>query len=206
MSGPEPIVLLSALEHHMYCPRQCALIHVDGIWSENAHTVGGSRYHRRVDTAPSRIERGRQVLRAFPLYSEKFGLSGRADAVEVQEDGTLVPVEYKSGGHHGVSAEVQMCAQALCLEEMTGGRLEYGYVWYAGPRRKMRVVLTTELREKTIASIEEVRGYLVSGILPKAVADQRCRECQLESHCLPDVLVGVDRVLSYVRDEVFRCG
>lgn len=189
----------------MYCPRQSALIHVDGIWSENAHTVGGSRYHRRVDMAPSRVERGRKVLRGFPLYSEQFGLSGRADAVEVQDDGSLIPVEYKTGGRHGNAAEVQMCAQALCLEEMCGKRLEYGFVWYAGPRRKMRVDLTAVLRNLTVATIEEVRSYLVSGILPNAVADQRCRECQLESHCLPDVVVGVERVSAYVRNEVFRC-
>ncbi|MGH2747357.1 MAG: CRISPR-associated protein Cas4 [Actinomycetota bacterium] len=114
----EPIVLLSALEHHMYCPRQCALIHVDGVWQENPHTVRGSYGHRRVDTDRPRMERGVKMLRGIPLWSEELGLSGRADAVEVHPDGSLLPVEYKIGSPHGRAAAVQLCAQALCLEEM----------------------------------------------------------------------------------------
>ena len=111
----EPIVAISAIEHFVYCPRQCALIHCDGVWSDNAHTVRGSRTHRRVDTGHHRRERGRLVLRAIPLWSETLGLSGRADAVEI-ERGAVRPVEYKSGVRHGSAADLQLCAQALCLE------------------------------------------------------------------------------------------
>ena len=110
----EPIVLLSALEHHMYCPRQCALIHVDGVWQENPHTVKGSFGHKRVDTDPPRVERGVKMLRGIPLWSEELGLSGRADAVEVHPDGTMVPVEYKIGGHtvarRPSSSVLRLCA------------------------------------------------------------------------------------------------
>ena len=108
-----PTVPISAIEHYEYCARQCALIHVDGIWAENPHTVRGQRAHRRVDDhSQSRTERNKQVLRAVPLWSEQFGLSGRADVVEVLEDETVRPVEYKSGIRHGLTADLQVCAQA----------------------------------------------------------------------------------------------
>ena len=90
------IVPISAIEHFVYCPRQCALIHCDGVWSDNAHTVRGLRAHRRVDGGQHRHERGRKVLRGIPLWSEALGLSGRADVVEIAI-GAVRPVEYKSG-------------------------------------------------------------------------------------------------------------
>ena len=133
---PEPVVQISAIEHFVYCPRQCALIHCDGVWSDNAHTVRGSRAHRRVDSGEHRQERGRQVLRAIPLWSEELGLSGRADAVEVEGD-AVRPVEYKAGVRHGSAADLQLCAQALCLEEMLDVEIPHGYVWYGGPRRRL---------------------------------------------------------------------
>lgn len=201
----EPVVLLSALEHYLYCPRQCALIHVDGLWTENAYTVAGTRSHRRVDTAPSRRERGRRVLRGIPLYSERYGLSGRADAVEVHDDGSVVPVEYKAGVAHGQAADVQLCAQGFCLEEMLERPIPFGFVWYAGPRRRVRVEFTPELRGTTLEVIEAVRSMLVSGVLPSAVADARCRECQLEPTCLPDVVIRPDAIRHYVESEVLRC-
>lgn len=116
----EPVIALSALEHHVYCPRQCALIHVDGLWIDSEHTVRGDLGHRRADSGEHKQERGRLVLRAVPLWSEQLGLTGRADVVELHSDGSLVPVEYKIGRRHGDAAHVQLCAQALCLEEMTG--------------------------------------------------------------------------------------
>lgn len=202
---PEPTVLLSALEHHLYCPRQCALIHVDGLWMENAHTVSGTRAHRRVDTAPSRQERGHRVLRALPLYSERYGLSGRADAVEEHEDGSWIPVEYKSGVRHGEAADVQLCAQALCLEEMSGRPVGHGFVWYGGPKRRVRVELTAQLRARTLETIEEIRRSLLTGTLPEAVADARCDQCQLEPLCMPHVLIRGQSIQEYVEQEVFGC-
>lgn len=203
--SPEPVVLLSALEHYMYCPRQCALIHVDGLWADNAHTVAGTRSHKRVDTAASRKERDRVVLRGVPLYSEVYGLSGRADAIEVGPDGLYVPVEYKSGVRHGQAAEIQLCAQALCLEEMRGQSVDHGYVWYARPRSKERVEIGQALREQTIQIIELVRKQVVDGVLPPAVWDQRCKECQLEPFCMPNVVFKPDEVLAYVKREVYGC-
>ena len=202
----EPIVPVSAIEHHAYCPRQCALIHVDGIWTENAHTVRGRRSHRRVDTAPSRRERGRLVARGIPLYSDTYGLVGRADAVELMDDGSVVPVEYKGGVRHGNAAELQLCAQALCLEEMLGCTIDHGFVWYAGPRRRERVPLGAELRGATIAAIDRIRSVLMEGRLPPPAADQRCGECQLEPVCLPNVVIAPSKVRRFLRERVFDCG
>jgi CRISPR-associated exonuclease Cas4 len=202
---PEPIVLLSALEHHLYCPRQCALIHIDGVWAENAHTVAGQRAHRRVDSGASRSERGHRVLRAIPLFSDRYGLVGRSDAVEVHDDGLILPVEYKAGGRHGQAADVQLCAQGLCLEEMTATPVMFGHVRYAEPRRRLRVEFGTELPALTIAVIEEIRESMRSGVLPSALADERCVECQLEPHCLPHVVIRSGDVRAYVDREVLAC-
>ena len=198
------MVLISAIEHFAYCPRQCALIHGDGVWADNAHTVRGSRAHRRVDSGESRHERGKLVLRAIPLWSEAFGLSGRADAIEI--DGDVVrPVEYKSGVAHGEAANLQVCAQAMCLEEMLGVDIPAGYVWYGGPRRRVGVPLTSALRARVEEVVETIRGQLLSGDLPDAPNDERCDQCQLRSHCLPELTSAPRRVTRYIRGTVFKC-
>jgi CRISPR-associated exonuclease Cas4 len=200
--------MISAIEHHVYCPRQCALIHVDGVWDDNAHTVRGSYGHRRADSGTSREERGRKVLRSIPLWSEEHDLTGRADAVEVHDDGTVVPVEYKIGTRHGLAADLQLCAQALCLEEMTGRPVSYGYVWYSGPRRRIRVELDEALRREALAVIAAIRATIRSAVLPVAVDDARCTQCQLLDHCLPELASdrGQRRTEAYLRKEVLACG
>lgn len=203
--NPEPVIQISALEHHAYCPRQCALIHVDGVWSDNAHTIRGTRGHRRVDSGQHRIERGRRVLRALPLWSESLGLTGRADAVEVTADDQLVPVEYKIGVRHGDAADIQLCAQALCLEEMTGRPVATGALWFSGPRRRTKVAIDAALRARTRRVIDEVRTLLTAAHLPPAVDDERCGSCQLLGHCLPGAVAHPNRVLTHLEQEVFAC-
>ena len=200
----EPIVTISAIEHFVYCPRQCALIHCDGVWSDNAHTVRGSRAHRRVDSGRHRRERGRLVLRSIPLWSETLGLSGRADAVEI-EPGVVRPVEYKSGIRHGSAADLQLCAQALCLEEMLDVEIPDGDVWYGGPRRRVRVAFTPTLRHEVGEIIHEVRQQLLTASLPEAPNDPRCAACQLQHHCLPDVTSAPKKVTRYMANVVFQC-
>lgn len=201
MDGPAlPIVPLSAIEHYEYCPRQCAFIHVDGIWAENPHTIRGRRAHRRVDDhAQSRAERNKQVLRAVPLWSEAYGLSGRADVVEVLQDGTVRPVEHKAGVRHGLTADLQVCAQAICLEEMLDTSISGAAIWYGGPRRRFQVALTSELRRQTLRTVSNIREQLVGGVLPDAPNDIRCSQCQLQYHCLPGVSADSKRVGGYLR-------
>ena len=199
---PEPTVPISALEHHLYCPRQCALVHVDGLWLDNEHTVRGTAGHARADSGRERWERGRRVLRAIPLWSERLGLSGRADVVEVGPQGTLAPVEYKIGTRHGDAAHVQLCAQGLCLEEMTGQPVTVGFLWFGASRRRLRVDLDAELRARTLAAIEEVRAWLRAGRLPPPVNDARCRRCQLLDQCQPELCAEPDRVRAYLAEVV----
>ena len=204
LDGADIVVPISAIEHYEYCARQCALIHVDGVWSDNQHTVRGKHGHRRVDSGAHRHERGSLVLRAIPLWSEVHGLSGRADAVEVT-DGAVQPVEYKAGTRHGRAADLQVCAQALCLEEMLGLEVPHGYVWYGAARRRSRVEFTADLRADVLAVIESIRAQIRSGRLPTAPNDARCPECQLLHHCLPEISDGRDRVTGFLLREVFRC-
>ena len=201
---PEPVIPISAIEHFAYCPRQCALIHCDGVWADNAHTVRGTRAHRRVDDGQPRTERGRWVMRGIPLWSEPLGLSGRADVVEV--DGASVrPVEYKSGVRHGAAADLQLCAQALCLEEMLGVEIPHGYVWYRGPRRRLKVDFTEQLRGEVREVIGLIRAQLTGFELPEAPNDARCGECQLRHHCLPELTSAPRRVSRYMDRVVFGC-
>lgn len=193
-----PLVRLSALEHHIYCPRQAALIHVDGVWSDNRHTIRGVAGHRRADTGRDRRERGVQVLRGLQVWSSIHGLTGRCDIVELADDGTLTPVEYKMGVRHGRAADVQLCAQALCLEEMFDTRVEIGYVWYGAPRRRAAVVIDEELRRHTLAAIHDLRDALTSTRLPPAPDDERCSQCQLLHHCLPSVVASPQRVADHM--------
>ncbi len=201
----EVVVALSALEHFEYCPRQCALIHVDGVWVDNDHTERGHAGHQRVDTDKSRVERGRRVLRGIPLWSERLGLSGRADVVELYDDGAVVPVEYKIGGRHGKAADVQLCAQALCLEEMFCVAVTVGYLWLSKTRQKVEVALDEDLRKRTLEAIRAVRLQHVAPVLPAPVNDARCTHCQLLSHCLPTIVSDPTRVARYVVDEVMAC-
>ena len=193
-------IQISALEKYLYCPRQCALIHVEGLWVESGHTARGSLGHSRADTPGSRRERGRVVVRSVPLFSESLDLVGRADAVEIDSHGTVTPVEYKMGVSHGRAADVQLCAQAFCLEEMFGIAVTSGAVWYSGLRRRVPVVFDERLRSLTHEAIAQVQALLDSDRLPVAPNDQRCDECQLVSVCLPTITDGSGLVEEYLRE------
>jgi CRISPR-associated exonuclease Cas4 len=184
----DPPIPLSALEHYEYCPRQCALIHVDGLWADNRHTIIGQRGHRRADSSAHKQERGRKVLRSVPLWSEALNLTGRADIVEVWPDGTVVPVEYKSGSQHGLAAHIQLCAQALCLTEMLHRPVLFGFLWFTGRRRRLRVEFAPELQQLTLARIRAVAEMMAARTLPPAPDDERCDQCQLHSQCLPELV------------------
>ncbi len=132
----EPI-MLSALQHYSYCPRQCALIHQEQSFDDNEYTLRGQRAHRRVDSGEISTEDGRRVLRALPLYSDRLGLVGKADAVEFLPDGTPYPVEYKQGKRHKYDHDdIQLAAQALCLEEMTGCVVSEGAIYHHKSKRR----------------------------------------------------------------------
>jgi CRISPR-associated exonuclease Cas4 len=188
----EDILLISALEHYSYCPRQCALIHVERIFDENVFTLRGRRTHERVDEPISRNEGNCRVERALPLWSDRYGLTGKADVVEFHRDGSVVPVEYK----HGTRRErrhddLQVCAQALCLEEMFGTTVMEGAIYSVQTHRRRTVQFDDTLRAETLEAVAEVRA-LLSGVgpLPPALNDGRCPKCSLIDACVPATVVA----------------
>jgi len=187
------VVPISAVEHYSYCPRQCALIHVEQVFEENEFTVRGKLAHERVDRADDTPLRGVPVLRGLPLRSERLGLRGRADVVEMRPEGPY-PVEYKSGRRHGIHADLQLCAQALCLEEMLGAAVERGALFYYATRTRHEVRFDARLRARTEAAIEGVRAMLRAQEMPAPVNDGRCRNCSLVDACLPQVVAEPARL------------
>jgi CRISPR-associated exonuclease Cas4 len=197
-------VPLSALQHYVYCPRQCALIHLDQVFDDNVHTARGHAVHEIVDHRESEAGYdGVRIERALPLYSRKCGLTGRADVVEVHADGALIPVEYKHGRKKAHRADdVQLCAQALCLEEMRGIAIDHGIIWHHSSRRRRRVELDHALRELTVSTIAAVRQMLIERRLPAPVADARCKQCSLIDRCQPHAPSRGERWLR-LRAELF---
>lgn len=194
MSDDEPL-LISALNQYLFCPRRCALMHTEGIWVDNAHTAKGTLVHEHADFAGYESTDGVKSLRALVLYSEVYKLSGRADIVEVREVKTAggvsrsyAPVEYKKGKRRQFeNDEVQLCAQALCLEEMFACEVERGFIFHATSKRRREVAFDDALRALTVRTIEAVRALLATGATPPARLLPRCDGCSLRAVCLPEI-------------------
>ena len=187
-------VPISALEHYSYCPRQCALIHVEQTFEENVFTVRGRIAHGRVDGGEGETRPGVRTLRGIPLWSERLGLRGKADAVELRSGRPPFPIEYKAGRRRPPHADIQLCAQALCLEEMLDAEVPEGAVYSRAERRRYPVRFTGALRRSTEAMVREVRARLRDQRLPPAADDVRCPPCSLVHACLPGVAAAPSRL------------
>lgn len=195
----EPITL-SALQHWCYCPRQCGLIHLEQAFDDNLHTLRGQAEHARVDQPGTQSAKGVRVERALPLWHDALGLIGKSDVVEFLPDGTPYPVEYKHGSRHKAPAiaacdDLQLAAQALCLEFMTGKAVPEGALYYASSRRRRVVPITAGLRQAVVDTAQAVRRMLASGRLPPPLtgeaAQQRCKGCSLRERCQPEATVAL---------------
>jgi len=181
----DELVMISALEHYAYCPRQCALIHLEQVFEENIFTLKGRFLHESVHETGSGIVDGIRVERALPLWSEKLGLTGKADLVEFHADGAVCPVEYKRGKKRARECiDLQLCAQAICLEEMLGVKIGKGEVYHHASRRRREVPLISRLRHKVEDTVADVRKMIKEQLLPAPVADARCRNCSLKQVCM----------------------
>jgi CRISPR-associated exonuclease Cas4 len=189
MDTPD-LIPLSALQHYSYCPRQCALIHQEQTFTENVFTIRGRLVHERVDEPDSRMEDGIEVQTAVPLVCERLGLVGKADVIEIRPDGSPYPVEYKHGPRRQKEHDdIQVAAQALCLEEMTGRPVPEGAVFHHGSRRRRVVAVTPELRAKVEALAGKVHELFRSGRMPPPADDPAlCRGCSLRDACQPELL------------------
>lgn len=199
MDSPDPI-MISALEHYSYCQRQCALIHVEQVWGENLYTMRGRDVHENVDTESSHDVAGIRYERALPIWSKRLNLTGKADLVEFHGE-TPYPVEYKSGkqraGHHEA---LQLCAQAICLEEMFMVAVEKGALFWHGSRERREVIFTPAMREQVERAADGVRALLTQSIVPPPVNDKRCTLCSLKESCLPAVVAEKDRSRKAARE------
>lgn len=181
----EPLPL-SLLNDFLFCPRRAALKAVDGCWGENVHTVTGDLAHEHADLPGYEVAKGVKLLRALPVFSDRLGLSGKCDIVEQNIEGTLSPVEYKKSPRKKfINDDAQLCAQALCLEEMFGKAVLRGAVFHAASKRRRDVEFTFQLRKTTEEAIAALHFLVETGTVPPAVFKSACAECSLYEICLP---------------------
>ena len=221
--GESP-VMLSALQHYLFCPRQCALIHVEGVWSENYLTAAGRQLHGRVDRKGCETRKDVHLATALRLVSNRLGLTGVSDMVEFHRQDAPCdvsgrrlavrlpgrtgfwrpfPIEYKRGAPKTHRAdEVQLCAQALCLEEMLCVSIASGALFYGETRRRVDVLLDDELRELTEDIVAKVHALIRIGETPPPVLTKGCRSCSLYEQCRPEDVGGRDSVRRWIRNQL----
>ena len=175
METPEQVPL-SALQHWRFCPRQCGLIHLEQVFDDNVHTLRGQAVHAKVDKSGVETAKGVLVERALPLWHDEIGLVGKSDVVEFLVGGVPYPVEYKHGSRNKAADiaecdDLQLAAQALCLEAMTGKPVNEGALYYATSKRRRVVPITDQLRADVVQTAEAIRQMLTSGELPEGEID-----------------------------------
>lgn len=176
---------ISALNQYTFCPRRCWYMHVAHEFFDNAHTVEGTLLHERADSGEATRRGDLWQVRSVYLYSTRYGLTGKADLIE-EQSGEIYPVEYKKGRRGEWSNDqVQLCAQALALEDMLGRDISRGFLYYAATGRRQEVPLTAELRQETLDTIARVRELIRSGQRPPAIYAPKCKGCSLYRVCLP---------------------
>jgi CRISPR-associated exonuclease Cas4 len=213
---PDDLLPLSGIQHFLFCRRQWALIQIERQWQENVLTVEGKILHDRVDD-PFFTEKRKGVIvaRSVPVASTLLGLQGVCDMVEfvpsdsgVQLPGHVgwflpVPVEYKRGKPKAEQIdEAQLCAQAICLEEMLAVTLQSGYLYYGQTRRRVAVEFTASLRDLVRNAAREMHIYLRRGYTPKASPFPGCHSCSLVDICLPSLPKGHPSASSYIRQQI----
>lgn len=201
------LIALSALQHYLFCPRQCALIHSEQAWAENAATAEGRVAHERVHAVESETRRGVRTVTGMPLRSNRLGVTGVADVVELHRAGNgwrPYPVEHKRGRPKPHRAdEVQLCAQAFALEEMFAVEIPEGALFYGMPRRRTMVPFDTVLRDLTETVAAEARALLESGRTPRIGYDKRrCTACSLIEICRPRVTGATLSAASWLDDQL----
>jgi CRISPR-associated exonuclease Cas4 len=220
MTKPEytqdELLPLSGIQHFLFCRRQWALIHIERQWQENALTAEGRIMHQRADD-PFFTETRNGVItaRAVPVASYRLGLSGVCDVIEFTSspdgvklpgrDGLYLPapIEYKRGKEkHDHSDEAQLCAQAMCLEEMLAVKIPHGYLFYGETRHRVEIKLTAELRTLVQEMTAEMQNYFKRGYTPKVKTSKACRSCSLADVCLPVLQGNVIAASKYIKHQI----
>jgi CRISPR-associated exonuclease Cas4 len=212
----DDLLPLSGIQHFLFCRRQWALIHVEQQWKENALTAEGRIMHKRADDPFfTETRNGVIIARSVPVASYRLGLSGICDVVEFTEspDGVRLPgrdglylaapIEYKRGKEkHDHSDETQLCAQAMCLEEMLSIAIAKGYLYYGETRHRLEIEFTTELRRLVKDMSDEMHNYFSRGYTPKVKTHKGCRSCSLADVCLPVLNEKVIAASRYIKQNI----
>ncbi len=205
MVSDQRLIPLSALQHYAYCPRQCALIHNEQVWADNWFTAQGNVLHQRVDQGEPETRGAVRFERGVLINAPQLGLTGKMDLLEVEAScNRYTPIEYKRGKPKVESWDrLQVCAQALCLEEMLGVDIAEGALWYWQTRHREPVACDKALREETLTVIQLVKQLFATEQLPSTVAvKKRCKACSLQEFCQPE-LIRDDHSKTYC-EEIFK--
>lgn len=206
----DDLLPISALQHLLFCERQCALIHIEQMWAENLFTAEGQIMHKKVHEVDSESRGEIRIEYGLPLRSLRLGLIGKADVVEFhRETGAEktiwrpFPVEYKRGKpKKGNYDRVQLCAQAMCLEEMLNVKVKAGALFYGRTRRREDVAIDSALRSETKETARRLHKLIEAKITPDADYSKQCRQCSLFEQCQPKVLSKKRSVEDYLRKAV----
>lgn len=215
MYAEEDYLMLSGIQHFAFCRRQWALIHIEQQWAENYRTTAGELMHKKAHDSEAFERRGELLIaRGLRIFSRELGLSGQCDIVEfhLNENGIKlfgydekwnpVPVEYKHGAPKENNAdELQLCAQAVCLEEMLQTKIPVGYLYYGERRRRSKVEFTEDLRETVKKAAKEMHELFQRGHTPNGKQDKKCKACSLESLCVPKLQKTV-KVRKYIEQGI----
>lgn len=213
---PDELLPLSGIQHFLFCRRQWALIHVERQWQENAQTVEGRLLHKRTDNAFfTETRNGRITARAVPIASYQLGLAGVCDVVEFDESPRGVqlpgrkglylpaPVEYKRGAPKSDPCdEAQLCAQAICLEEMLSVDIPLGYLYYGETRHRVEVSISVDLRKLVYEMSAEMHACFKRGYTPRVKTSKACRACSLAEICLPELQEKIVPASQYIRQQI----
>jgi CRISPR-associated exonuclease Cas4 len=204
MYSEDDLIQLSSLQHYAFCPRQCALIHVEQVWAENRLTAEGRIMHEHVHEEGDESRGDVRIERGISLRSLLLGLIGKADVVEYHRQADNIwkpfPVEYKHGKPKpDDSDKVQLCAQAICLEEMLNTDIPCGAIFYGKTRRRLDVVFDDALRQETEAAATKTHELIDAGITPAPVYAQCCESCSLMAECMPKTIQKKRSVESYLK-------
>lgn len=212
MYAEDDLLPLSGLQHLLFCERQCALIHIEQVWAENQFTAEGRIMHERVHAADRESRGAVRIEYAMPLRSLRLGLIAKADVVEFHRDtefpGNIwrpFPVEYKRGKpKKDNSDKVQLCAQALCLEEMLDVDIPVGALFYGKTRRRQDVTFDSALRKETEDTAKRFHELVENKITPKPVYSKKCDKCSMYDLCMPKTVEKARSINNYLKDAVSK--
>lgn len=212
----EELLMLSGIHHFAFCKRRWALVHLENQWADNVKTVEGNILHEHCHDTDFTESRGDLlIVRGLYFSSYKLGVTGQCDVVEFTRcddgkgavlfgrEGTwdICPVEYKKGRPiSGLTDISQLCGQALCLEEMFGCRIEYGYLYYGEPRKRQKVIFTDELRTQVKDMLKEMHEYYKRSYTPKVKTTPKCKSCSLKDICLPKLCKNISVAAYYSKN------